>query len=291
MARGFRAAWIVSVIVSVVIPWHNTLASQGKNPYFVSTPLPDCAAKSVLDGSCDPGKDRSGGPSKVRGYTSLPNPAAGQIISGKAADPLSMFARRPLEHFIIPAGGQFMDPLYNGLHYGVDYANPDDYLNGNPTYIYPISPGYVTTRSTCLMCFVDGDAQGRVQEELPKYNFGWGSMVLVEMPYSPDISIYVLYAHLNRDFVSLGSYVTPGQTIGVVGTTGFAQEIHLHLEIRFGPPGQFWNADFSQPDTLDRWLANVVVNPALVVFPENHPSLVTTMSEWLAYQHDGNTIP
>jgi murein DD-endopeptidase MepM/ murein hydrolase activator NlpD len=197
-----------------------------------------------------------------------------------------------MDHFIIPAGGAFLDPLHTGdPHYGVDYANPDDYLNGKETYFYPVGPGYVTARSTCALCFVDGDLQGRVSWKWPQYNFGWGSLVLLETPYSPEVSIYALYAHLNRDLVSLGDYVTPDDVIGVVGSSGYSEEMHLHLEIRYGPPGQFWNADFSQPETLERWLATMFVSPALLVIPENHPTLVTALSDFVARRRDGNSIP
>lgn len=227
----------------------------------------------------------------IPGQTSLPNPAAGQYVTGTPDDPLAAFSRRPLDEYIIPEGGLFLDPLHEGPHYGVDYANPADYLNGLPTYFYPIGPGYVTTRSSCELCFVDGIWRGQVSERLPRHNFGWGSLVLIETPYNEGVSLYVMYAHLEQDLVSLGDYVTTEDVIGVVGTTGYSEELHLHVEIRYGAPGRFWNADFSQYETLDRWLATMFVNPAWVIFPENHPVLVEALHEFVARQPASREIP
>jgi murein DD-endopeptidase MepM/ murein hydrolase activator NlpD len=132
------------------------------------------------------------------------------------------------------------------------------------------------------MCFVDSEWQGQVNSIVAAYNFGWGALVLVETPYSPHVSIYVLYAHINRDFVSLGDYVTPDEVIGVVGTTGYSQEPHLHMEIRYGAPGRFWNADFSQQEILDRWLSTLFADPAMLIFPENHGAFALELDEWVA---------
>jgi hypothetical protein len=266
-----------------VAPWYDVAASTPQTVTAVS-PCSDDPGSPVEphDPTVLP---------KVCGYTAMGNPAAGITIEGTEQDPLSGFSRRPLDTFIIPEGGGFLDPLHDDLHYGVDYANPEDYLNRRPTYVHPIGPGYVTADSGCTPCFVDGDSQGRVAWKKPAYNFGWGGLVLVETPYNANVSIYALYAHLNRDFVSLGDYVTPEDVIGAVGATGYAQEIHVHLEVRFGPPGRFWNADFSQEETLDRWLATMVANPAYLVFPENHASFVRAIDEWVALQPEADEIP
>lgn len=290
MGSQMRMAGVWMILCVLLIPWSGAHASLDKIPRHSAVLPDDCNGIKNPDVVCDSDDDPADQP-KAQGYTSLANPAIGQTITGTSDDPLSVFSRRPLDHFIIPEGGAFLDPLHDDPHYGVDYANPDDYLNGKQTYFYPIGPGYVTTRSTCTMCFADGDLQGRVSWKWPQYNFGWGSLVLVETPYRPEVSIYTMYAHLNRDLVSLGDYVTPDHVIGVVGSSGYSEEMHLHLELRFGPPSQFWNADFSQPETLDRWLATMFVSPALLVFPENHPSFVTTLAEWIALQRDGNSIP
>lgn len=225
------------------------------------------------------------------GHTSKPNPATGNWLVGTDDDPLAAFSRRPVDNFIIPEGGLFLDPLHDGPHYGIDYASPDDYLNGRPTYVYPIGPGYVTARSTCIPCYVDGDARGSVPEKLPRYNFGWGNLIIVETPYNHYVSIYVMYAHLGSDFVSLGQYITPEEPIATIGNSGYSEEMHLHMEVRIGPPGRFWNADFSQWPALDRWLATLFVNPALLVFPEYHANFAIDLDEWVAAQPQPPDLP
>lgn len=225
------------------------------------------------------------------GSTEFPNPAKGKFIVGTADDPLAMFSRRPLTRFLIPEGGRFFDMANGEPHLGIDYTYPDDYLDGKPVWIYPIGPGYVTARASCPMCFVEGDELGRVNWRRPQYNYGFGDMVVIETPYNPQVSIYVMYAHMARDFVSLGDYVTPERVLGVAGATGYAQTIHLHMEIRYGEPGRFWNADFSEWDVRERWLATMYVDPALFVFPENHGGFLARLDEWLALQPASEEIP
>mgnify|MGYP005836181133 CR=1 FL=1 len=225
------------------------------------------------------------------GYTGMANPALGRRIAGTADDPLAGFSRRPLDRFIIPAGGAFLDPLHLDPHYGIDYTYPDDYLAGKTLWVHPIGPGYVTARSACLLCFVEGDGQGRVQYKLPRYNFGFGAFVLVETPYTADASIYTMYAHLSRDFVSLGDYVHPDDIIGVAGNTGYSENVHVHVEVRYGAPGRFWNADFTQWATLDLWLATMFANPAWLVFPENHGLMVLALEKFIAERPRPTDIP
>ena len=279
----YKRRLVYGIIWAVVVVWPaiTVFALDGIPPQAV-----------VLRGPVEPDNSTPAAKPQERGYTGLLNPAPGKSEMVPGDDPLAAFSRRPLEgHFIIPEGGLFLDPLHLDPHFGIDYTNPDLYLAGEAIYVYPIGPGYVTARSECLMCFVDGDVQGRVNYRKPEYNFGWGGLVLVETPYTPDVSIYVLYAHLKRDFVSLGDYVEPEEVIAVAGSSGYSEEIHLHLEVRFGPPGQFWNDDFSQQDTLDHWLATMFANPAVLVFPEYHPSFVTTLAEWVALRPRPAELP
>lgn len=274
-----QALWMVCLASIVVGCWLTSLRD------VVAYPCDE------VGDTCEPTLPTQDIPFRLHGYTTASNPATGEVLTGTADDPLAAFSRRPLDEFIIPAGGAFLDPLHDGPHYGVDYANPNDYLNGEISYFHPIGPGYVTTRSSCVMCFVDGKRQGAVSQRWPQYNFGWGALVMTETPYNDDVSIYVMYAHLNRDFVSLGDYITPDDVIGVVGTSGYSEEIHLHVEIRYGAPGRFWNADFSQYETLDRWLATMFVNPAWIIFPENHALLVEALNDFVARQPQDHQIP
>lgn len=282
-----------AIVLGMAIPLGRTFAGPGDG----MNALGDCESpfSSGVLSWCVPEPAQTpvpgGNSSPLRGMTSLANPATGQFLVGTDDDPLAAFAQRPFDNYIIPEGGLYLDPLHDGLHYGVDYANADDYLNGRATVFSPVGPGYVTARSTCIMCFVDGDQHGRVNWKWPQYNFGWGTLVLVETPLNPKVSIYVLYAHLALDFVSLGDYVTPEDALGYVGTSGYSENSHVHVEVRFGAPGRFWNADFSQWPTLDRWMAMTVANPAHLILPESHPALITSINEWLSLQPSAATIP
>ena len=51
-----------------------------------------------------------------------------------------------------------------------------------------------------------------------------------------------LYAHQPSCSVSVGDYVTQGQTIGYVGSTGWANGPHLHFELMHD--GYYYNPEF-----------------------------------------------
>lgn len=52
--------------------------------------------------------------------------------------------------------------------------------------------------------------------------------------YHPQTGLYTQYVHLNHQgaLVSLGDYVTKGQSIGISGMTGFTDTEHLHFNVR-----------------------------------------------------------
>lgn len=282
-----RVALTIGVICLAIIlaPWGYALADMALAPSGALA-MPHKPFEPV-----EPDAPSTATPPMPRGYTGLPNPAWNQYVAGTPDDPLAAFGHRPMDTFIIPEGGLYLDPLHDGPHFGVDYANPEDYLNGRETYFRAIGPGYVTARASCVMCFVDGDIRGRVNWKWPQYNFGWGVLVVVESPVTVDVSIYVMYAHLARDFVSLGDYVTPEDIIGVVGSTGYSETYHLHVEVRYGPPGRFWNADFTQWDTMERWLGTLFVHPALLIYPEYHDSFVRQLNDWVLHRPFPPHIP
>ena len=62
------------------------------------------------------------------------------------------------------------------------------------------------------------------------YNGGYGSYVVIQHQNGSQ----TLYAHNSANAVSVGQYVTQGQVIGSVGSTGKSTGAHLHLEIRNG---------------------------------------------------------
>jgi len=56
-------------------------------------------------------------------------------------------------------------------------------------------------------------------------------------------SLYILYAHLDQPpMVVLGDQITACQSLGVVGMSGNTDIPHLHIETRWGPPGQVFES-------------------------------------------------
>ncbi len=61
---------------------------------------------------------------------------------------------------------------------------------------------------------------------------GWGNYIIVRHGYWYNrSSTYVIYAHLRVDFVSEGTWLTPGKQIAAVGNTGFSTKPHLHIGV------------------------------------------------------------
>ena len=61
-------------------------------------------------------------------------------------------------------------------------------------------------------------------------NGGYGNLVIVQH----DNNMETYYAHLNEIKVSVGEYVSQGQIVGTVGSTGYSTGPHLHFELRVG---------------------------------------------------------
>lgn len=58
---------------------------------------------------------------------------------------------------------------------------------------------------------------------------GYGNYVLIS---HGDGTYTTMYAHMASVSVSVGDYVSKGQTVGYVGSTGYSTGFHLHFEIR-----------------------------------------------------------
>lgn len=66
------------------------------------------------------------------------------------------------------------------------------------------------------------------------YHYSYGNLLIVT--HANGAQTY--YAHCSRFYVSLGSYVSQGQTIAAVGSTGNSTGNHLHLEVRVNGTAQ-----------------------------------------------------
>jgi len=70
-------------------------------------------------------------------------------------------------------------------------------------------------------------ADGRVIESGPKG--GYGNAVVVQT----EDGRKMLYAHNNQNFVQVGDWVSRGDAIAEVGSTGRATGPHVHFEVKF----------------------------------------------------------
>ena len=70
-------------------------------------------------------------------------------------------------------------------------------------------------------------AEGRVIESASKS--GYGNTVVIETGDGRKM----LYAHNNQNFVRVGDWVSRGDTIAEVGSTGRATGPHVHFEVKF----------------------------------------------------------
>lgn len=72
----------------------------------------------------------------------------------------------------------------------------------------------------------------------------WGNYILME--HSEDFSTY--YCHLSEIYVKEGAVIRQGETIGLVGSTGWSTGPHLHFEVRIN---------------------GIRVNPESMLYPDN----------------------
>jgi len=124
------------------------------------------------------------------------------VPSDEGAEPPSSGGR-----YIWPVRGRSITTAYSSAHPAIDI---DQYpTGGNP--VLAIAAGTVT--------FVGGDAC-----------CSYGLHVRVVHPDGAES----LYAHLQAFDVREGQAVSPGQTLGTSGNTGYSTGAHLHFELRLG---------------------------------------------------------
>lgn len=112
-----------------------------------------------------------------------------------------------------PITGEVNGTLSN--HKGIDIALPGGALTGAP---------------------VSAAAAGTVV--ISRYSSSAGNWIIL---YHGN-STYTVYMHLSKLNVSEGQKVSQGQTIGLVGNTGWSTGAHLHFEVRIGG---FLNSNYS----------------------------------------------
>ena len=106
--------------------------------------------------------------------------------------------------FVWPTNGGYISseqgPRWGKNHKGIDIARPDNYTINN------------VDNGTVVSAGLDGD---------------YGNKVVVDH----DNGLRTVYAHLSKIHVSPGQVVSQGESLGIMGDTGFATGIHLHFEV------------------------------------------------------------
>ncbi len=70
--------------------------------------------------------------------------------------------------------------------------------------------------------------QSRIVTDKSNATWQWGNYVCIKT----DAGQYHYYCHLKSRAVSKGQYVRAGDTLGVMGNTGYSFGSHLHFEVR-----------------------------------------------------------
>ena len=61
---------------------------------------------------------------------------------------------------------------------------------------------------------------------------GYGKVVIIDHGTYKGQPTSTLYAHMSKQAVAVGQYVSKGQVIGYVGSTGYSTGAHVHFEVR-----------------------------------------------------------
>lgn len=131
--------------------------------------------------------------------------------SGTADPSIGRFISWPV------SGTAAISQYYSSYHRGIDIAA----RGGSTPQIVAAYSGTVIFAGCYGSCPALGSMYGGS-------NYAWSIQIQHPNGYT------TWYAHLSNIFVSSGDYVTTGQVIGQMGSTGYSTGTHLHFELRTG---------------------------------------------------------
>jgi murein DD-endopeptidase MepM/ murein hydrolase activator NlpD len=134
--------------------------------------------------------------------------APAEASPGDGFSPPPAAAPAVVSGFIWPVAGTIND-YFGASRGGGTYHSGLDIGAGSGTPIAAAAPGQVVLASS---------------------GYGYGNYVVIRH----DNGYETLYAHLSEIYVVQGQWVAQGETIGLVGDTGWATGPHLHFEVRQG---------------------------------------------------------
>jgi LysM repeat protein len=153
------------------------------------------------------------------------------------------------DELIIP-DGEIVDSSENKPSKNIVYTETST-GSSNGYFIKPIPCPYTQGKhdryAIDLSCHTVGTpikaaASGTVIFSKDGYNGGFGNLVIIKHNNGSQ----TFYAHQSRRAIGQGEYVTQGQIIGYVGSTGHSTGPHLHFEVRgaknpgFDMSGKSW---------------------------------------------------
>ena len=120
--------------------------------------------------------------------------------------------------YYISAGWQSNDSVHKGRHYGIDISGGG--IQGKP--IVSSADGVVTrSNNSCTLNYKKNGSCG--------CGGGYGYYVTINHGTLNGNTYVATYGHMVSTAVGAGATVKKGQTIGYVGTTGWATGYHLHF--------------------------------------------------------------
>lgn len=139
--------------------------------------------------------------------------AGGKVVTSPAGQVTFVASYNPTNNkkfaYLADLGDYFIVPTI-GFNWGIIHnRNGVDIANSCGTSIRAAAAGTITT----------SDATG--------YNGGFGKYIKI----AHDNGTETLYGHASKLLVAVGAYVTRGQEIALMGTTGRSTGCHLHFEV------------------------------------------------------------